>query len=332
MSSAEEIRDLTDQKMLTHLFTGQPEYMTNPDFFEELSEVCQIIVITGNDMRLPRGSSVRQIRMPISGFSIVQALRDDQQARDNAEIFGMGRMYCPGVRALVVDDENMNLVVAKGILRDYKISVDTALSGAEAIEKCSSSDYDIIFMDHMMPDMDGIEAAKRIRRLSTEKKQVIVALTANAVSGAREMFLSEGFDEFISKPIELTVLERVLRKVLSASSITYEAKESNDEEEPRAEIFDSGYKVPASFGSVFLKKMADIGLDVEEAILSCKGEEEFYGDLLEVFADEADKLAEAGKYDEIRGFCGLIGMNGTDLPDERIVTMLHGIRKNLMKR
>ncbi len=348
MSSAEEIRDLTEKGLLTHLYTGQQEYMINPDFFEEISGCCQVIVITGGEVQFPRTSNIRQIRIPISAFSITQALREEMNVGEDAELFGMGRMYCPGVRALVVDDEEMNLVVAKGILKDYKITVETASSGAEAIEKCTVSNYDIIFMDHMMPQMDGVEAAKRIRRLSTEKKQVIVALTANAVSGAREMFLSEGFDEFISKPIELTVLERVLRKVLPASSINYVMEEKREEQQHDA-LFDPGFSSlpkPAStvsFGAVestakplaprsaFIKSLSDMGLDADAALSACRGDEEFYKDLLGIFTDEAEAMAESGDVAGISSFSELIGLASGEVSEARIMTMVRGIRTVLGK-
>jgi CheY-like chemotaxis protein len=121
----------------------------------------------------------------------------------------------PGVRALVVDDDNMNLMVAKGILKSYGIEADTCLSGELAIERCSIENYQIIFMDHMMPEMNGVEAMKKIRsiRKGYYKSIPIVVLTANAVSGARDMFIKEGFDEFIAKPIELVEMTRVLKKM-----------------------------------------------------------------------------------------------------------------------
>lgn len=113
-------------------------------------------------------------------------------------------MICPGVRVLVVDDEPMNLMVAKGIFREYQMNVTTAESGREAIELCEKEDFDLVFLDHMMPEMDGVETLKRLRRIHTDtgRDVTVIAFTANAVSGAGEMFLREGFDEFISKPIE----------------------------------------------------------------------------------------------------------------------------------
>ena len=110
----------------------------------------------------------------------------------------------------------MNLVVATGLFKDYRMITDTAGSGNEAIQKVMDQDFDVIFMDHMMPEMDGIEAMKRIRDYLKENGKVVkmIALTANAVSGAREMFMNEGFDGFISKPIDTTDFERVMKKLL----------------------------------------------------------------------------------------------------------------------
>ena len=121
-----------------------------------------------------------------------------------------------GVKALIVDDEPMNLVVATSLFSEYKMEIDTAGSGKEAIKKYISGDYDIVFMDHMMPEMDGVEAMKRIKRFAEEngRNTKIVVLTANVVSGAKEMFLSEGFDGFISKPINIADFERVMLGVL----------------------------------------------------------------------------------------------------------------------
>ena len=120
-----------------------------------------------------------------------------------------------GLCALVVDDEPMNLIVAKGMLSRYGMATDTAESGEEAIWKVREAWYDVIFMDHMMPVMDGVEAARKIREILTkqERDTRIVALTANTVSGAREMFLREGFDAFVAKPIAYVELERTLKEL-----------------------------------------------------------------------------------------------------------------------
>jgi len=121
--------------------------------------------------------------------------------------------YMPYGRVLVVDDVETNIYVARGLIAPYGITVDTALSGFEAVDKIrDGAVYDIIFMDHMMPRMDGIEAVKIIRGF--EYKEPIVALTANALAGQAEIFLNNGFDDFISKPIDIRQLNNVLNKLI----------------------------------------------------------------------------------------------------------------------
>jgi CheY-like chemotaxis protein/HPt (histidine-containing phosphotransfer) domain-containing protein len=133
------------------------------------------------------------------------------------------RAYLPYGRVLVVDDVQTNLSVARGLLLPYGLTIDCVSSGREAIEKIravndddpAEKKYDIVFMDHMMPEMDGVEATRIIRgEIGTEYARTapIIALTANALSGNRDMFLSNGFDEFISKPIDIMQLDAALNR------------------------------------------------------------------------------------------------------------------------
>jgi CheY-like chemotaxis protein len=127
------------------------------------------------------------------------------------------RSAMPYGRVLVVDDVPTNLDVLKGLLMPYRLKVDTALSGPEAVEAVRREDprYDLIFMDHMMPGMDGMEAVRIIRKeLAGDyaQKVPIIVLTANAVAGNREMFLENGFDDFISKPIDIKRLDMALNQ------------------------------------------------------------------------------------------------------------------------
>ncbi|MCL2196497.1 MAG: ATP-binding protein [Treponema sp.] len=114
---------------------------------------------------------------------------------------------------LIVDDVETNIYVAAGLMKLYRLQIDTATSGQEAIKKLEGGKvYDIVFMDHMMPEMDGIEAAEKIRAMGYNSP--IVALTANAVAGQSDMFLHKGFDDFISKPIDIRQLDIVLNKLI----------------------------------------------------------------------------------------------------------------------
>jgi CheY-like chemotaxis protein len=119
----------------------------------------------------------------------------------------------PYGKVLIVDDVETNLYVAKGLMAPYGLSIETVDSGFEAIDKIKNgAHYDIVFMDHFMPKMDGIEAAKRIRDMGYTAP--IVALTANALAGQADIFIANGFDDFISKPIDIRQLNTVLNKMI----------------------------------------------------------------------------------------------------------------------
>ena len=144
-------------------------------------------------------------------------------------------LVASGARILVVDDNEMNLKVAKSLMKRSGIVPDQASSGAEAIEMMIAMKYDIVFLDHMMPKMDGIETLKRLKADNLIPEGcVIIVLTANAVSGARERYLEEGFDDYLSKPIEVVQLEKKLSKWLPAELTRWETLPAETASEPAA--------------------------------------------------------------------------------------------------
>jgi CheY-like chemotaxis protein len=124
----------------------------------------------------------------------------------------------PNARVLVVDDTPINRTVAKGLLTICEMQVDTSTSGVEAVAAVQAEEYDLVFMDHMMPGMDGMEATAVIRSLEGErfKKLPIVALTANAITGMEEVYLENGFSDYLSKPIDLQTLNGILERWIPA--------------------------------------------------------------------------------------------------------------------
>ncbi|MDR0734357.1 MAG: response regulator [Elusimicrobiota bacterium] len=132
----------------------------------------------------------------------------------------ISKFAAPSAKVLLVDDIDVNIMVAEAMLEEYGIKPDTSLNGVQALELIQKKDYDIVFMDHMMPVMDGVEATRRIRELGGKYKDIpIIALTANAVSGAQEMFLANGFNGFLSKPIDLQKLADCLLKWLPEKTV-----------------------------------------------------------------------------------------------------------------
>jgi signal transduction histidine kinase/ActR/RegA family two-component response regulator len=139
-----------------------------------------------------------------------------------------GEFSAPSAKILIVDDIDINLEVCDAMLETFGIKADRASSGRKAIELAASGHYDIIFMDHMMPEMDGVETTKHIRTFNNYCETVpIIALTANVINGAEQMFIENQFNGLLAKPIELNSLNQCLRQWLPKERIV-EAQESAD--------------------------------------------------------------------------------------------------------
>lgn len=165
----QEIDRLRGKLNVSTIFMGQEEYEENLEYFDELSNTDVVVAVSAEAGVLPnKGSRVLVMPKPLYAYPVIKVLNEGQDVTD---IEGSGRNTRPaftGVKALVVDDEPMNLVVATGLFYDYEMQIDTADSGKEAIKRFEEGDYDVIFMDHMMPEMDGVEAMKRIRKIAAE--------------------------------------------------------------------------------------------------------------------------------------------------------------------
>ncbi|MCL1941269.1 MAG: response regulator, partial [Synergistaceae bacterium] len=225
------------------------------------------------------------LAMPVHSLSVANFLNgssDKYSYRTNDQ--NMIRFSAPDANVLIVDDINTNLIVAEGLIRPYKVQVMTCKSGADAIEAVKSHRFDLVFMDHMMPEMDGIEATSRIRNLDDGepyyKNVPIIALTANAVFGTKEMFLKSGFNDFLSKPIDTIKLNTVLEKWIP-----------EDKQKEPVEDEDDATAAPDE-----LKPGKDIeitGIDVEKGVAMTGGTMEGYLRTLSVFHDDGiEKVKE----------------------------------------
>lgn len=192
---------------------------------------------------------------------------------DGAELF-----TAPGLKVLVVDDNVINRKVARGFLKSYEFDLDEAGSGPEAIELVRENRYDIIFMDHMMPMMDGIEAAEIIRRDCGENgtAPAIIALTANAMEGMREKFLSKGFQDFIAKPLDRRALGQLLARWVPEER--RRARDGGGEEEDAPDTADlSAFQIE--------------GIDTAAAARYYTGDEAGFADLLELYYMDGQRKA-----------------------------------------
>ncbi|MBO4391091.1 MAG: response regulator [Lachnospiraceae bacterium] len=280
------LRTLVDKVDLTHLFVAEEEYDSDPDFIESLTRRMIVTVVSNPDTKFPAGSRVKVMEKPFYCFPVVSTLNSKFRGDSESDL----HMVVRDVHALVVDDEPMNLVVAKSIFNRYGMKVSTANSGMESVEMCRKEKYDIIFMDHMMSGMDGVEALKKIRSDVTglDHDVPVVALTANAMSSAKKMFADEGFDGFVSKPIETEELERVLRRVLPKTAISFVKNEEEYEHFLNNQDYEVVEKVDTDSPVTFKESLKLAGVDVETGLHYCAGDVEFYKTLLEQISSEAE--------------------------------------------
>ncbi len=218
--------------------------------------------------------------------SIEEVPETPQAELERAELFA-----APDMRVLVVDDNVINRKVARGFLKSYAFDLTEAESGPEAIELVRKNRYDIIFMDHMMPMMDGIEAAEIIRRDCGENgaAPVMIALTANAMEGMREKFLDCGFQDFIAKPLDRKELGQLLSRWIPEER-RQAGGEEGAESDPPADL--SAFRIP--------------GIDIEAAGRYYAGDERGFADLLELYCMDGQRkgplLRELAGAD-IAGYC-----------------------------
>ena len=226
----------------------------------------------------------------------------------------------PTARVLVVDDINTNLKVAEGLLSPYNMQVDLVKSGAEAIKAVESGHYDLILMDHKMPGMDGIEAAKRIRKLELSggrpgaaeesgadyKKEIpVVALTANAVSGASNMFLENGFNDFLFKPIDTVRLNAVLKKWIPKSkqeNVERKLKKPEpesaepDQDTENLKVYDKEFAAPINPISPINLINTIEGLDYEKGLAFAGGNVRLLIETITTFhGDVTEKINKLGE-------------------------------------
>jgi signal transduction histidine kinase/CheY-like chemotaxis protein/HPt (histidine-containing phosphotransfer) domain-containing protein len=224
--------------------------------------------------------SVFTIRIPqkINNYKALENLSEafsrraqEDEKNDTAESF-----IAPSASILAVDDIDANLLVITGLLMPYKVKVDTASNGIDAIDALVKNNYDFVLMDHMMPEMDGMEATQRIRNLGDDKfRQIpIIALTANAISGMKEMYLENGFNDFISKPIEVRELDRVMQ-----TWIPKEKRQISTQKNEKIEV-------DSRFGKI-------TGIDAAHGLELFKGKTESFEKILRLFAkDLSNKMNE----------------------------------------
>jgi signal transduction histidine kinase/CheY-like chemotaxis protein len=219
----EEFSEALFREEWYYVFSGYGLYerirsvMDNGSFSDGKKPPLALMVEWGTEAHVP---DVRFVSLPVQSLSIANVLNGKADTKGFTDSSDIIRFAIPRAQLLVVDDISTNLKVAEGLLAPYRAQVDTCLSGIQAIEMIKRKNYDLVFMDHMMPEMDGVEATAYIRSWEAELEAQgtvrfavpIIALTANAVMGMREMFIENGFSDFLAKPIDVSKMDEILNR------------------------------------------------------------------------------------------------------------------------
>lgn len=288
--SADKVKALIAEGKLNTVFTDRTFYLGDKDHWDSISRDITLTVVQSriNAVKLP--DNIRCIYKPFYTMSAAAVLNNDYSAaflseRRNSSV----RFVAPDAKILIVDDNAVNLKVAAGLMKPYQMKIFTADSGQKAIAMLEESpDFDIVFMDHMMPVMDGVEAVGIIRKKSGEyfQKVPIVALTANTVNDSREMFLRSGFDDFLAKPIEVSMLERILKKHLP-KALRKHIHDSSAASEYKGPERRGADKAPASQNSD-----SSVMFSPKKGLSYVGGDEDVYNEILEVYLKNGNELLQ----------------------------------------
>ncbi len=267
-----------------------------------MSITRELLNIMGGSIHVdsePDAGSIFTVRIPqriIDGTPIGR-MDVGSGADGSMEDYYQEQFVAPGATVLCVDDVESNLKVFTNLLKPTQISVDGALSGKEAVLKCCETKYDAIFMDHMMPEMDGIETFHMLEHLSSNLnlETPVIMLTANALSGEREKYLEEGFTDYLTKPIRVRELEDMLEKYISKSKLIYgERTEASrptmsaipaSAGAPSRDQLEAGAGAPAEAAPAAGPFDHIPGITVTDGLTYCMGSEDFLKEMLDDFAN-----------------------------------------------
>jgi PAS domain S-box-containing protein len=273
-STEEEFRERLGKGGYEYIFIASTLYEREKGLIRAQAAGSKVVLLTEFGEGVPGGGG-NILAMPAHCISVANVLNGEADAytyKEDGETFA--GFTAPDARVLVVDDINTNLVVAEGLLLPYGMDVELCRSGTEAVEKATGKDYDLILMDHWMPEMDGVEAVARIREWEkgAGRSTPIIALTANAMAGSQDLFIGNGFNGFLAKPIDTVKLNAALEKWIP--------KEKK--------------KNPAPRGVARKEENLKIeGVDTRKGIALSGGSLERYWEILEVFVkDMAEKVGE----------------------------------------
>ncbi len=261
-----------------YFFISWVEYCYDRDYFNRLADEKNLsIFLDFNQEYSVDNNNINVIFKPVNLLNVISVFGENLVVKRRDYI-------APEASVLIVDDNEVNLKVAQGLMKGYQCKIDAVTSGLEALKRLENQQYDIVFMDHMMPEMDGVETLHRLREKSGSyfRDIPVIALSANAVPGARDMFLREGFQEFVAKPVDSEHLADVLMNYLPAEKIQV-LENTEIDEEALAEIDKESEALLSDQNNTDYQKV----IDIREAIAYC-GSVEAVNDILKLHYEDGE--------------------------------------------
>ncbi|WP_099467674.1 ATP-binding protein [Konateibacter massiliensis] len=264
------MREMLFKEKFTHLFIARGMYLIDEEFIKNHTQNTAVCVLINHSTPLQEYNNAMVLRRPLSGIAIAAALEGDVSKLSYNKISPNKQFTASKAKVLVIDDNEINLEVISGLLRYYKINLTLARSGKEGLRLLQSPKYDLVLLDYMMPELDGIQTLKMLRGKEGDyyKRLPVIALTANVVSGAKEMFLEAGFQDYIAKPIEIDKLEMVLLKHLPANVLEFSGEITGEQKAQKA-------------NPIEIK-----GINSVVGIKNCNGNRDNYVEILKITARE----------------------------------------------
>ena len=327
-----ELKRRIERNYITNIFITLYEYTMDESYFNGLAKQTGVVIILEEteDYRVHSDDIIRLYK-PFYALPVSIILKGGKRYNNlSREDMNRNMFIAPDAKILIVDDNAINLRVESSLMKNYRFTIDTALSGMEALEKLESKDYDMVFMDHMMPEMDGVDTLHRIR----DKAGIyyanipVIALTANAVAGAKEMLIAEGFQDFLSKPVEIASMHRILEKYLPDAKKIYDFEDDatdvqsgetvyNNHE--RDTIYEQLHNPQASVkepGAETAREDTAADIDEKQGALYCGSLEDFE-DILKIHYEDYEENSQ-----KIQAFY--------DLKDwKNYVILVHGLKSSM---
>ncbi len=287
-------------------------YFIDEDIYTKLAsdivvDKGNVVVVLNQDMRVKNADQILTIRRPIYSLTLALVLSDlpyyEFVSRNRGQF---GNFTAPKARVLIVDDNDVNLKIASGLLSPYEMDVRCASSGREALDQIKTDFLDLVLMDHMMPDLDGVDTVKMVRELTGEyyANLPIVATTANAIIGVREMYLNEGFSDYIAKPLEPSKLEQILKtwvpktkQIPKTSSSDHKKMEDSGIVLPSHGVQVSPESETLALEPIMVPSQKTQLIDIQKGLIFSGGNEVGYADVLHVCLTAGDKnIAKIRRY------------------------------------